>query len=54
MNARQLLNNLDALVEIYMMEDQLDKSVGFATREVEVLEELIARGEAEQGASPLQ
>src|SRR5687768_8974265 len=49
MNARQLINNLEALVELYTMENSPDKAAAFAQRQVEVLEELIARNQAEEG-----
>lgn len=55
MNARQLINNLEALVELYTMENSPDKAATFAQRQVEVLEELIARNQAEEAelAEPL-
>ncbi len=49
MTARQLINNLEALMELYTMENSPEKAVTSAQRQVEVLEELIARNQADEG-----
>jgi hypothetical protein len=50
MTARQLINNLEALVELHTMENSPEKAAAFAQRQVEVFEELIARNQADEGA----
>jgi len=47
-NSRQLLNNLQVLLEIYTMKGDADKAISFVRREVKLLEELLSLEEAKK------
>jgi len=51
-NSRQLLNNLQVLLEIYTMKGDADKAISFVRREVKLLEELLSLEEAKKGTWP--